>query len=172
MISAADTARLFLALWPGAEVRTALAAHRDTWAWPAKVAPMRAEKLHLTLHFIGDVARHRLPELQRELRVGIAPFQLRLGAPELWPHGIAVLRPSETPPELLQLRAALGCALQNLDLPVDPREFHSHVTLARRAFNAALPPAPAPILWPVQDYVLVESAADARRSYRVLQRYD
>lgn len=166
-----DNARLFLALWPGPEVRAALAQYSDVWHWPAKAARVRAEKLHLTLHFIGDVERKRLPELQQQLRISFEPFALQLGYPELWPHGIAVLRPHAIPAGLMQLQAALGSELQRLALPVDAREFRPHVTLARRANEAVLPPQQLLIDWHVDGYALVESEFDAHRTYTVLARY-
>jgi 2'-5' RNA ligase len=165
-----NKARLFLALWPGPEVRAAMAQYRDTWRWPDKAAQVRAEKLHLTLHFIGDVERERLPEL-RQIHIPFEPFDLKLGYPDLWPHGIAVLRPHIVPAGLMQLQAALGSELQRLAVPFDAREFRPHVTLARRAGEAALPQQPAQIDWHVDGYVLVESEFDANRTYTVLARY-
>ena len=132
---------------------------------------MPAEKLHLTLHFIGDVERKRLPELQQQLRIPFEPFTLQFGCPELWAHGIAVLRPHAIPVGLRQLQAALGSELQRLALPVDVREFHPHVTLARRASEAALPQRQPLIDWHVDGYALVESEFDVQRSYTILARY-
>jgi 2'-5' RNA ligase len=165
-----DKARLFLALWPGPEVRAAMAQYRDTWRWPDKAAQVRAEKLHLTLHFIGDVERRRLPQFQ-QLYIPFEPFDLKLGYPDLWPHGIAVLRPHRVPTGLIQLQAALGGELQRLAVPVDAGEFRPHVTLARRAREAALLQQQALIDWHVDGYVLVESEFDANRTYTVLARY-
>lgn len=56
-------ARLFLALWPDPAVRHQLRAARDAWQWPRGATPVHADKLHLTLHFLGDVPGARLPEL-------------------------------------------------------------------------------------------------------------
>ena len=165
-----DHARLFLALWPGPEVRAAIAQYRDSWRWPDHVAQVRTEKLHLTLHFIGAVERRRLPELQ-QLYVPFEPFNLELGYPDLWPHGIAVFRPHEVAAGLKQLQATLGHELQRLAMPYDAREFRPHVTLARRAGEAALPQQQVFIDWPVDGYVLVESEFDANRTYTVLARY-
>lgn len=147
-----------------------MARFRDTWRWPDDAAQVRTEKLHLTLHYIGDVERQRLPDLQR-LRIPIEPFDLKLGYPDLWPHGIAVLRPHLVPAGLMQLHAALGSELQRLALPVDAREFHPHVTLARRASEAALPQQQPLIDWHVDGYALVESEFDANRTYTILARY-
>lgn len=168
---ACGSARLFIALWPGAELRDELAAWCGHWHWPAAAKPVAAHRLHLTLHFIGDVPRARLPALREALRLPFAPFTLALGRPALWPGGIAVLVPERLPPRLLQLHAALGAALQGQALPTEARAYRPHLTLARRA-GAALPPACGPRLhWPVRGYVLVESRPQAQGGYQVLQAY-
>lgn len=165
------TARLFLALWPDERVREALAHGREAWTWPADAALIRPQMLHLTLHFIGPVAVDRLPRLGPGLAVPFAPFALSLDRPELWPRGIAVLRPETLVPVLLDLHAALRDALQRLELPTDAREFHPHVTLARRAGQAQPPRSAPPIHWPVTGYALVASMRDVPGRYRILQRY-
>lgn len=166
-----DKARVFLALWPDPEVRAAMAKHQGLWRWPPKAARVRPEKLHLTLHFIGDVERRRLPELRLQLAVHFEPFHLSLGCAELWPHGIATLRPTEPPANLMHLQAELGASLQQLNLPVETRKFLPHITLCRRAGEATVSPQPPIIEWDVDGYVLVESEFDARRTYTVLARY-
>lgn len=173
-----DTARLFLALWLGPAERAVLAGWRDAWQWRAHSALTRPEQWHLTLHFLGDVDRTRLAELGAGLGVAFTPFNVHFGVPELWPRGIAVLRPDGVPDALLQLHARLGEALRHLDLPVEARDYHPHITLARRAGGAVLPvspPTPA-WRWRVAHYALVESARGRSVApgggYRVLQTWD
>lgn len=172
-LTPAAPARLFLALWPDPAVRRALARHRDDWQWQdegsRRPATVRSDKLHLTLHFIGNVARERLPELRAGLAVPGAAFTLAFGRPALWPRGIAVLEPLALPPALPALHGALADALHRLALPTEARPFRPHVTLARHA-RAARPPATvAPFDWPIDHYALVESRGDG--GYEVLQRY-
>jgi 2'-5' RNA ligase len=164
-----DSARLFLALWPGPAVRGALVDARDAWAWPAGARPEAEARLHVTLHFLGAVERERVPALDAALRgVPCAPFELRLARAALWPHGIAVLQPRAVPPRLLELHAALGALLRRLELPVETRPYRPHVTLARHAVGAA-PPGDTPALhWRVRGHALVESLGGA---YVVLGRY-
>lgn len=169
--SPSATVRLFLALWPDERVREALAHGREAWAWPLGVALTRPQTLHLTLHFIGPVAMDRLPQLRPGLAVPFTPFALCLDCPELWPRGIAILRPEMPAPDLLDLYAALREALRRLELPTDEREFHPHVTLARRAGQAQPPRGAPPIHWPVTGYALVASMRDTPGRYRILQRY-
>jgi 2'-5' RNA ligase len=68
-LHAGETVRLFIALWPGPRTREALQARRDAWHWSPAARPVQSERLHLTLHFIGAVARSRLPEITVGLRL-------------------------------------------------------------------------------------------------------
>lgn len=161
------SARLFLALWPAPGVRAGLLAWRDAWDWPRKATPVRTGQLHLTLHFIGDVARARVPALAHALAVPVAPFALRFGHAALWHHGVAVAEPCSAPARLLALHGELGQVLLAHGLPLDPRPYRPHVTLARRAAPAIARAGP-PLRWQVRSYALMESRADG---YVTLRRY-
>lgn len=167
----ADTSRVFIALWPDAAVRERLALCRDRWAFPADAAPVAAEHLHLTLHFIGNVAHNRVAELANGLQLPFEPFDLCFGRTALWAHGIAVLEPDAPPSGLLALHAALADRLQALSFLLEDRAFRPHITLARRA-QRSTPPACPPARWPVRDYALVESRSTRAGGYRVLRRYE
>ena len=170
-MASSDSLRLFFALWPDDETRGALRAHAEAWQWPLASAPVHADDFHITLHFLGNVALDRLAALQ-ELQVAFAPFTLRLRDTERWPHGIAVLRPRSTPPELACLQFALADAIAALGLRVERREYRPHVTLARKAATA-LPPTEQPdIAWPVDRFALVQSRTEARPPrYTILRGY-
>lgn len=165
------TARLFLALCPGEDVQAALAAHADAWQWNAGAACYAQPDLHITLHFIGSVARQRLDELRAGLAVPMTPFELRFGQPELWRHGLAVLLPEAVPEGLQRLYASLEQALQRLGLKTEARPYRPHFTLARHAALAQLPVQPPLFDWHVDGYALMESTGDAGQRYRVLQHY-
>lgn len=164
-----NTTRLFLALWPPRAVRDDLRAWRDAWTWPRRATPVPADKLHLTLHFLGALPEARLSALIDGVAVPFEPFRLDFGRPALWPHGIAVLEPCAAPPELLALHARLGAALVNLGLQPEARRYRPHVTLARRAGGGAMAPAGPPIAWQADSYALVESRAGA---YTVVREYE
>lgn len=167
---AADSARLFFALWPSDDIRNALARYADEWQWPSTAARVPAENFHVTLHFLGNVSRSRLTELQ-QLHLDVAPFNLRFGYPEVWQHGIAVLRPYATFPALSQLHTSLATATCDLGLSADRRDYRPHVTLARRAMTATVPHERPEIEWPVEYFVLVESKSDPKPVYTVLAEY-
>lgn len=167
-----DPARLFLALWPDAATRRAIEAWQQALSWPSNARLTAPAHLHLTLHFIGNVPRARLPALHQGLARAFTPFELMLDEFTVWHHGIAVLQPrGETPAALAALHAALGDALRALALPVEARPLRPHVTLARHGIGAALPAgtaAPPTVRWHADDgYVLAESAG----GYHVLQRF-
>ena len=163
----AATARLFLALWPDKATRDAIAAWQRRWTWPERAAVVGPERLHLTLHFIGQLPRARLAEVSALLAVPHEPFEIAFGRAECWPRGLALLMPQSLPEALRALHRRLAAALAAAALPVDTRPFQPHCTLARQAVGAIPPPEPPALRWPVNGYALVESG----RGYRVLQRY-
>ena len=168
---ASDCARLFIALWPDVQVRAALAACGERWQWTAGAARVRRERLHLTLHFLGEVPRTLLPRLRPALAVPFQPFTTTLSRAALWRGGVAVLEAEPVPAKMRQLYAALGEALRQLGLPVEDRPLRPHVTLARRAGASLPPPEPLRLRWPAQGYALVESRPQPEGGYVLLQRY-
>ncbi len=162
--------RLFLALWPDARVRRKLAARRDGFAWPPAAAPVANDRLHLTLHFIGDVPVARVTDLRAALQVPTTPFELVLDRVEAWSGGLVVLRASIVPEPLAALHAGLEKALRTAALPVEHRRFRPHVTLARRASGVPLP-ALHPMRWAVTGYALVRSRPGATPMYEALWQH-
>lgn len=160
--------RLFLALWPDPDLRHQLAARRDAWVWPKGAMPVPADKLHVTLHFLGGVPSQRLPDLLAGFAVPFEPFHLELDQATVWHNGIAVLEPAATPPQLAALHARLGDALMTLGLHPETRPYRPHVTMARRAHGATLPADSSPVAWDVRGYALVESSNGI---YTVLRNY-
>ena len=172
MNKAEDRARLFFALWPDDSVRDALASLQAGWEWPPHAARVARERLHITLHFLGELPRSRMPELQEAAACAFTPFVLELQETGVWPsNGVAWVRAPLAPEALLELHADLGRALHRLGLPVEKRRFEPHVTLARRALRAKPPERMAPISWPVGGYALVESELRPPARYRVMREY-
>jgi 2'-5' RNA ligase len=166
-----DAARLFIALWPEQTLQCALHAWCAAPLAGARAAPVAAERLHMTLHFLGNVPRARLPALAQALCLSFAPFELTFSRCERWPRGLLVAVPDAVPQPLLDLHAALGRALEELRLPREQRPFRPHVTMARRSMSTAPPTRPTPLCWPVQGYVLMESCPAPHRQYKLLQTY-
>lgn len=158
-VKAPDSARLFLAVWPSPPVLGELLQSAAQWRWTPAASRTPPGKVHLTLHFIGNVPASCIGTLEQRLRVPFEPFDWALSVAEVWPGGIAVLGSTTVPPALAQLHARLAEALHALDLPVEPRPFRPHVTLARKAQGVKPPAAMAPVRWHAADgYRLVRSA--------------
>jgi 2'-5' RNA ligase len=171
MEASSSSTRLFLALWPAPGVRHQLREWRDMWQWPRGASPVHTDKLHMTLHFLGNQPSESLPALLDGLAVPFSPFRLQLSVAELWHNGIAVLAPSAVPPELMDLHAALSAALPGVGLQPESRDYRPHVTLARRARGAEIP-ADGPLIdWPIDHYTLVESKTGDGSGYTVLREY-
>lgn len=167
--------RVFFALWPQAAQRAALAA----WQAPLKKLcggkAMRADTLHSTLVFLGDVAPHRLEALQLAAReVAVAPFEVCFDVARYWGHNhIAYAAPDEVPELLRQLVSELEQKLRRHRFRFDRRSYQPHVTLLRHARWDDHPlPMPPAVRWRVREFVLVQSLTDENGArYEVLARF-
>lgn len=150
--------RLFLALWPAPPLQSRIAAHMARWQWPAAARRTPPERLHLTLHFLGDVPAARVPALRQLPQPPWEGCTLAFDAAMLWPGGIAVLEARAVPPALARLHEALGTGLRAAGFTLEERRYRPHLTLARRAQGAAPPPSFEPLQWRTgTGYVLVRS---------------
>jgi 2'-5' RNA ligase len=163
--------RLFIALVPDAPVREQLALWRDAWTWPRSATPVKTERLHVTLHFLGDVEADRVEQLADLLPDSFAPFDLVLSHTEIWPHGIGVLEPESMPAALKDLHAKIAVVLQDLGLPVDARPYRPHVTLARRAAGAVRQGQGPSINWRIDRYALMQSTLGPDGGYTSIREF-
>lgn len=173
MAAASDASfRLFLGLWPPAAVCAALQAHAACWHWPPTARRSAPEKLHITLHFLGNVAPGQLPALQQALSgVTWEGCRLRLDQPQVWPGGIAVLEANAVPAPLERLHARLGEVLQAVGMEVEQRRYRPHVTFARKAQGARPPAQAAPVEWPAQARFVLARSLPGGRGYLQLQAF-
>lgn len=102
---------------------------------PRGVRPVRPAQLHLTLHFLGDVAdaaRAALPEVLA--RVSAGRFELGIRGTGVFPPrgrpSVLWAAVAESAP-LTALHAAIGAALDSCGVEVERRPYVPHVTLAR-----------------------------------------
>jgi 2'-5' RNA ligase len=163
--------RLFLALWPPPEVAVQLQAIADAWQWPPAARRTHPERLHITLHFIGEVAASEVGALQQALAVQWEGCELAFDRAEVWPGGIAVLEATRVPEPARALHAALGTRLQQCGLPVESRRWRPHVTFARKAQGARPPQGLPPLLWTVQPTYLLVQSLPGGRGYVPLERF-
>jgi RNA 2',3'-cyclic 3'-phosphodiesterase len=166
--------RLFFALWPPAQ------AARGLHAWAQKAARetggrvTRADTVHLTLAFLGEVDEQRLPVVIGAGRAaGGAAHRLPIEQARWWAHNrIVWVGPNETPEPLALLEVDLRRNLLERGFELETRAFAAHVTLIRKAREPReLPPLPA-VEWSVSELVLVRSVLSREGScYEVIGRF-
>jgi 2'-5' RNA ligase len=166
--------RLFFAAWP--PPRTALGLRR--WAEEAaretrgKVA--RAETIHLTLAFLGEIDESAISIIEGIGRTAVGKaHSLPIEQARYWKHNrIVWVGPNETPAPLAELVVNLKSLLLAENFALEQRAFEAHVTLIRKAHAPrALPALPA-LDWPVEEFVLVRSTlSNEGSSYAVLERF-
>jgi 2'-5' RNA ligase len=154
--------RLFFALWPPPD--TALALER--WAQGVEGRRTPADRIHLTLAFLGEADEQRASAAARRVQVG--QFWLPIEEARHWGHNdIVWAGPRRIPEELGCLAEALQLELYKDNFILERRPFAAHVTLARKAAAQSLPALPR-LEWPVKEFALVSSADG---SYRTLERF-
>ena len=123
--------RLFIAIDLPHDVREAL-----SLLPPAVrgVRPVKADNIHLTLHFIGQAEPEPIIEALAPVAASCAAFEMLLNGAGFFRgrHRSSVLWSGVEPvPELVALQAQLGRALQALEIAVESRPYHPHITVAR-----------------------------------------
>lgn len=159
--------RLFFAAWPPPETAGALA----EWARALDGRRVPAEKIHLTLAFLGAARPDKAAAAVR--RVHGRAHALPIEVAKYWKHNqIVWAGPRETPPHLAALVDALHFELYRAEFILERRPFAAHVTLVRKAPRPAeLPPLPA-VEWPIRDLTLVRSTVSAQGSaYDIVERF-
>ena len=151
--------RLFFALWPGPELRDALAAAARPLLGACRGRRVPKRNYHLTLAFLGSVPAARLEDLRAvTATVSAAPFQLLLDRHGHWPGPrVAWLGCRQFPGAAEALVAALWSALAPLGFQPDPRPFRPHLTVLRGCRACDWEGAITPVDWPVSDFALVRS---------------
>jgi 2'-5' RNA ligase len=165
MMPATFQHRLFFALWPDSAVATALLQRQSG----IEGTLVKADRLHLTLAFLGSRPAAQLPALRTILqRVPARAMTLDLdlygyfSGPRIAWAGMRAPQPL-----LLQLQHALMEELMTEKIaPPGPAErFRPHVTLARKSAPPALPFAP--LRWRAERMVLAESMPE-NGDYRII----
>lgn len=132
------TQRLFLALWPDQAIRRRLAATQKLLATNPRLRyakPVSSENIHLTLHFLGDVAEARIPHLESCLAaVSAEPFCLIIDRWGYFPKaGVCWIGATKTPEALTSLLAQTAvCITDEIECYRQSR-FTPHITLFRKA---------------------------------------
>lgn len=169
-----DRVRVFFAIWPnGATAKALHQLARDAQA-ECGGRLMRLDTLHLTLAFIGDVPRDRLPVIVAAGdSLDFPAFKLELERLGSWQHNHIVWAGTDhAPAPLGELVASLHARLKNAGFPLEERRFAPHVTLLRRIATSFAQRCVPALVWPVCEFVLVESVLDQQGSrYRPIARW-
>jgi len=154
-----DSPRLFFALWPDAELRTALVQTGRDRTVP-RSRPVAPDNLHLTLAFLGAIADPLVDAVHAAAgAVSAPPIDFDLDRIELWPRPQLLCATATKLPEALQtLVTQLRTALASRDLPTETRPLRAHVTLVRKVRRQGQPMTlPAPLRWHAERFWLVTS---------------
>jgi len=167
-------ARVFFALWPEPALRRQLHALAVRYQERCGGSAMRAETLHLTLLFLGEVPRDNIRRLQRQVdALEMAPFSFRLTRIACWRHNrIAYAAPDEEVTPLPALSEALRALTDAAGVEFDRRDFTPHVTLLRKVTQAFEPQPIQLPEWKAEAFSLIESSTLERgASYRTLKTW-
>lgn len=173
--------RLFFALWPTDEFRSALVSATQQLARDSGGRVIPPENLHVTLLFLGQVPNARFDTVQQaaDACAHASAFELSFDRAEVWGRAnLLCLTTSTTPPEAAALAEKLRHSLRdevadfNKSSGMGEHEFRPHITLARDLPRRRRAEPAQPLLMKVNDFVLVESRPGAGGSqYSVLRRW-
>ena len=171
-MATADQHRVFFALWPDAEVAKTLHRIGACVHGPCGGRLTRRETLHLTLAFLGATSAERLADARAAAAaVAGAPFEWQVDRLGYWKHNRILWAGGESAP-LAAMAAALAAELRAAGFRLEERPFAAHITLLRDARCRELPPLGGAIAWPVREFVLAESRADAAGArYEIIGRW-
>jgi len=165
---------LFFAAWPSPGVRRELGKLAEGLQRECGGRALPARNIHLTLVFLGEVARERLPGLEALAASTTAPrFDLVVDRVEYWRHNRVVWAGvASIPAALALLVGRLESSLSAAGYRFDRRAYVPHVTLLRNARRAPAVATMRTLAWPVGRFALVESVpATNGRSYEVLREW-
>src|SRR5262245_12876811 len=137
-----STMRLFTAIELNDEARASIAAEQHRLA--ARLADrsttlrfVRAEHLHLTLVFIGEIPETRAASLIEAMAsdIPVAPFQAAFGGLGLFPPRgaprVLWIGALEGGARIVELHSQVAGRLKRIGVEVEERRFAPHLTLAR-----------------------------------------
>jgi 2'-5' RNA ligase len=151
--------RLFFAIWPDASSRAQLEGLAARLQSRAGGRAVPADKVHLTLAFLGEVAPDRADDLVKAAdKVREAPFDLVLDRVGAFRRArVTWVGSTNAPPALIAVEGMLREALRARGFELEERPFAPHVTLVRKAEKTLAPEPIEPIAWRVEEIALVSS---------------
>lgn len=160
-MSCVKTRRLFVALWPSQDDRSAVSTALGTLPLPAGARRVPEQEWHITLAFLSVVPESLRSSIEQLLtQFPVQPERLVLDSFEWWPESrVGVWAATRTPPTLAAAHACLCRQLEDLGLRIETRDWRPHLTLARALDASCVTPSPQPLQWPIRSIALVESHA-------------
>lgn len=154
--------RLFFALWPDNDLRSALAPRIRALQPNGVGRPQRPDQWHVTLEFLGSVPASLVVAAREAAgQVRAEPCEIVFDAVEFWRRPeVLTLVARVLPPALGSLVEQLRAALAARGFEPESRPFRAHLTLARKVNHPVTLGAFEPLRWPVEDFALVESVTD------------
>lgn len=159
--------RLFFALWPSGSEAAQTATAADTLLAETGGRRIAAERLHLTLLFLGSVPAGQLEKARdagkqvQDTLVGQA-FELQLDTAGWWRRPqVTWLAPSSPPSALLMLASSLRTAVLGAGITLESRAFKPHVTLVRKAQAAPDKELAVTLRWQIKGFGLYQSVTHA-----------
>jgi 2'-5' RNA ligase len=162
--------RLFFALWPDSDTRERIANAAAVLRSTDGVRLVPQQSYHLTLAFIGEVARAQVAVLQQIGRSQRASgCTIKFDAYEHWPEPQVVAAVAQEPPTALVelwMRLRQDLALHQTALRFNRLQpsLRAHVTLARKVAQAPVLQAMSPFDWSARSFSLVRSDTSAAHS--------
>lgn len=176
--------RLFLALELPADIRLELSRLQQELIKSFRHSKIRwtpPENLHITLHFLGDVALEQMQRLQDDLRrlKYPDPFSLALEHIGAFPSPKKpriIMAETSVHPFLFLLRRRIADAIVGNGIDIEGKQFRPHVTLGRVSAQSETFPEKIselqPLRFKVEEFVLMESTLTPDGSeYRVIERF-
>ena len=151
--------RVFFALLPDEKARERLAAHARDSAAAHGGRPVTADKIHLTLVFVGAVEPVRIDAL-RQAAAGVQDSALCLQIERITCRRrseIIWAEPLFPPPELERLVAGLRERLAAAQFALERRRFKPHITLVRHSQCRDATREISRVDWKAESFVLLHS---------------
>jgi 2'-5' RNA ligase len=158
------TVRVFFAIWPDNAAREQIAglAKQLRLALLCNGREIKAENIHLTLAFVGEIEPSRVEALRMVADgtrdAGARAFDFTVEEVHYWKHNrIVYAAPISAPQELLDLVNALSERLAAAGFSLEQRAYAPHITLMRNASCQSAPKLPEPVAWRVREWRLIKS---------------
>lgn len=163
--------RFFFALWPDNTTREVILNVRSQLALSGRMTAK--SNLHMTLLFLGKLDVNQQQNIiKRAAQIVCPEFEMHITHSGYFNNSKAAwLGVKPIPEVLLELHKYLLLAADKSHIPIKPQAYKPHVTLARKASSVSTLRV-SPIIWPVTDFVLLESIDTAQGVlYQVVQHF-